>query len=291
MRVVKFYAPVSNYATRQAKDAIRLIHMQLMTYPFIYFGGIEIVDIVNHDQPTSPDEGDDGFSVRLRTTDSNHYTFAFDDLIDYIIYPDPPNPDHISVTAQSYFGTYGTGYTKGRPNYGYVFNNAYNTAGEYTWDVSGVEMSILVYLDDNDNIVGLSNIRTENDYSENSLFIDYAKGMIYMTNGLMSSAGFGNENSWVAGIHSATPTGALKYYGAIGYDGKAFQTPLLTKDPFNNFTKIENSLGLTCFGMSDIYSGENHRERIEVDDQQYIHVGNRNIFFPYDTYDEIELSP
>ena len=291
-KVVKLIATVSEFGEYESREAVRLIDITLVTSALAYFGGLEITGIEDHPQPTEPNMDDYGFTIRMQTTDSNHYTFAFDDQILSTTYHNPPYEDQVSVTQQSYFGTYGNGYSTGKPNLGFIASLAFNYSGNYFWSDVGYERSLLVFVDDNNNIIGLSDIRmTDVSYQENTLFIDIPKSMIYMTSGILSSAGVGNIDGWIAGIHNSFPSGAFRRYGLSGSDGDAYQTSVLIKDPFNNFIKYEGSIDLTCFGMTEIYDNENHQERIKIDEtnQKYIHVGNRNLFFPYDTYEEIEV--
>lgn len=288
MRAVKFIATVSEYGNLETRAAVKKIDKQLITTALAYFGGLEIVDILDHPQPTEPNTEDIGFTVRLQTADSNHYAFSYDDQILVTYYPE--YPDQVSVTQQAYFGIRTSAYTTGKPNLGFIASQSFNFAGNYSWGDYGYDRSLMVYLDDDDNIIGMSDIRMENYISNESvLLIDYAKSKIYMTDGFMSKTGVINANSWLANINSDTPVGVFRYYGLKGTGDKAFQTPVIVKDPFNNFAKYEGTIELVCFGMDSIYDYENYGERIEVGEQKYIHIGNHNMFFPYDTYEEIEL--
>ena len=294
-RVVKIIAPVAEFGSMESRAAIRAIDMKLITTALSSFGGLEITNIIDHDlypDPSDRNHQDTGFSITMQTTDSRHRTFVFDDLIDAMIYPDPPGEDQVSVTEQVYFGTYGTGYVKGKPNLSYTTGMAFNMPGNYTWSDVGYERYIMVYLDDSDNIIGLSNIRMDSWANEEQvMFIDYAKDMIYMTNGFMNpqNAGTVYADSWIAKMNERLPLGKFVYDSLIGHDDRAAKLPVMLKNPSNSFIKYEGEIEFECFGLDSVYSGYNYSERILVGEQKYIHVGNNNLFLPYDTYEEVEI--
>lgn len=293
-RVVKLIAPIETFKTLESRAAVRTINLALINTAIAAFGGLEILQTVNHPDPdpSDPQHEDTGFTIYMQTTDSRHRKFAFDNTIEAYIYPDPPGDDHVSVTEQSRFGTHSPTYTYYQLDRAFISSIGFNFPGNYTWEEVGQEKYMLIYLDDDDNIIGLSNIRIDAWGSEEyDMFLDYAKDMIYMTNGYMdiTNGSFHDTKGWNAKMDSKIPSASFVYNSLTGGVNRAAIMPVMLKDGANNFVKYDGTLEIYSIGIDDIMTGYNYNERILIGEQKYIHVGNNNLFLPYDTYEEVEL--
>ena len=158
----------------------------------------------------------------------------------------------------------------------------------------------MVYVDDNNNIVGISGFQREGDYYAEAgsvLLFERAKNTVYSSYSFYSGDS-STSTSILSGSSVSNITGDLypkarivhtghDYYEEDYSNPSVLEECVIVKNLTNDFVKYEGSIPLKSFANYDAIDGYRLNQRIQVGNQLYIHLGGGRLFLPIDSYESV----
>jgi hypothetical protein len=159
-----------------------------------------------------------------------------------------------------------------------VLYTGHNPDWSDVWYYDGYYHWLMVYVDDNDTVIGISAFQSYNEYYPEAYYVggvmlfDRSNQLVYTTHSVFD----GTPTPWIANYlgNYLEPKGnyvyTAKYIEGYGDDG-ALSLGLVTKDRVDNFVYFDNPFGVICLKNYDLAQRKN--QVIKIGNQLYAHIG------------------
>lgn len=211
-------------------------------------------------------------------------------LSDKIQYTSSSDPEEIFWAEYYDLGMCSANNTANTPDGIYTHNEVAFAQAIGTWedacDYNGADHWLMVYVDDSNNIIGISGLQHSPNYDSSN----YGGVFIFERNANKVYTTI--DDRYVCNITGDTyPVAKIIESGRSGgYDQQdnpyAFQEAIVLKDVVDNFVKYEGTTPLISLSNYDI-NAYRYNQRIQIGNQLYIHLGDSRLFLPITQYTEV----